>query len=1655
MGGASGIELLNAKGLWLLTALAPLVLFYILKVRRQRMRVGSTWLWAAAHRDLMAKHPFRKLVTELPLILQILALIALAVALARPAARGGKIAGDHVAIVIDTSASMGALSRAGGAAATTRMTLARKSALEVISALEPGADAIVIEAAREARIASPPERDRRRLAAAVASLGVREVEGDLAPAVALAADRLRTMGGRKRIVIVTDGALAHDAPLSAADVAVQLLTVGEGAENAAIVRVDVRAGVDTTTHREQAQVFAMVRNYGERARDAFVTLRLEDRPDPIASRRISLPAKDKTPVVLTFEPNVADRGKGLLVQLSSASGEGADALALDDVAYGRVPSGYKMPVTLASRAGYSWIARALDADPSIELQRLTLEQLATANVDPEALVIVEGACPDNPPGRDLVVVAPPVGRCRETDVLAAITQPQLTSWETGDARFRFLTLDGVHVARATPLRAIGSEASLVRAESATLVADASIPGRAVTIVGFDVGDSDWPLQASFVLFVRNLVEQSRLHRVQGAAGPLRTGDPLRIAVPSGVTAVRVEGPGLEDHEVAASGGFAVVPAADRAGIYHIRWSAPRVGATTVAANLASEAESDIAPRTVKIDASKETSGGAIRAAPSHREWNTWLLALAAIVLLFDLWWLTRRPGSSPPRTPRAAGWQVRGYLLAALSAAPLVYVALAHAGLLHETYVRFGEPLALGPLFAAGLFVAWRLSKLPARMGTGRRRLVTWLVAASILGAALAVAEPELGRPLDRTTLILALDRSRSVDLVPGADRRMASELALAERGMHDDDRIGVVAFGADAQTEDPPRPKSELPPPQRANVGRDGTDLAGAIRRSLAELPADTSGRIVLMTDGVQTRGDALAASALAVAANVPIDVVALDQRVIPDVRVASVRAPMRADEGEPLDLRVVTSSAAATDVEVRVKRDGEVIHTGRAHIGAGEDVLRLRETAAAPGLHRYDVEVSALDPNADGAPEDNAGSAFVRVRGPSLALVLEGDSGKGAPLAQALESTGFQVAQRTTSGVPADVGELAGFDLVVLSDVRASDLSPSQIDALASYAKDLGGGLVLMGGDRSMGPGGYARTSIEEVSPVSFDLKEEKRRASLAEVIAIDYSGSMGMTVGGKTKLALANEAAARSASLLGPGDRLGVEHVDDRVAWTIPVGPVTDVDTIAKKIQAVGVGGGGIFTDIALRAGYDALASESVNLKHLLLFADGDDAERLAGCRAMVKSAMDRGITTSVISLGRGNDTAELEVLSKIGNGRFYLIDDATKLPAVFSQETILASKGAIKEVPFRPSVVAPMPATRGIDFGNAPALGGYVITVKKPRATVGLAAEEGDPLLATWSVGIGRTAAFTSDFKDRWGRDWLHFPAALKMFGQLGRDTARKADDPRVRLESDTSGGELHVRADVVGDDGRAQTFRRLTVHVAGPDGFARDVALEAVGAGRYAASVPLSRPGTYVATAKDELGGEAVGTTGAALTAGEELRPTGTDRALLARIAMMTGGKVRDTLAGIYDDRGTRRFAYTPLGAPLALLAAIAMVLGVGARRLGVPDFASRAWGRVQSLSVISKDLREKRHAQRAEAMKRAHEVERLNAALVASKQRAAPRTGGVPSPQPSPRGGGSRNVPTPPFASPDRNVPSAGPQEPEARELTAAEKLAIRRRERR
>jgi len=628
------LEFLNPAGLWMLTALVPLVVLYILKIQRKRLQVPSTWLWAAARRDLLARSPFKRLTPQIPLFLQLAAVLFLAFALSRPATRGRSIAGDHIAIVIDTSASMSALDASG----KPRIQLATQAAIEAVQALAPGSDAMILEAGRDARVVSPLDRDTRRLISALRQIRSADVDGDLAPAISLAVDRLRQLGGSRRILVFTDGALARPDALAGVSLPLEVVKVGTPVENAAIIRIDIRSGTDPVLGTDQVQAFAMIANYGTHPRDVYVTMREQNASDVLASRRVLVKPGERLPVVLTFNPAPGDVGQGLVVEMTPH-----DAMAADDTAYGRVPSGSRLPVILAS-AGAPWIERALRSDPKVEIIPAPASDPAKAGISPGALVVIDGACPSDVPANDILVFNPPQGSCLGAEVGPVTEQPAITSWANADQRFRFLTLDGVHIARARIVKPESGRQDLVHSREGSIVVDASAPGRSATIVSFDVGESDWPLKASFVLFVRNVLELARAHRSHGVAAAARAGEPIRLTIPPQVTRVEVTGPEEWKQELPAKAGLAVLSETARAGIYHASWQGASASSVAFAVNLTAERESDLADKPLDLSRSAGaslTSGDQLTDA--HQEW-TWILAAIALAfVLADIWYLTRKP----------------------------------------------------------------------------------------------------------------------------------------------------------------------------------------------------------------------------------------------------------------------------------------------------------------------------------------------------------------------------------------------------------------------------------------------------------------------------------------------------------------------------------------------------------------------------------------------------------------------------------------------------------------------------------------------------------------------------------------------------------------------------------------------------------------------------------------------------------------------------------------------------------------------------------------------------------------------------------------------------------------------------------------------------
>lgn len=627
----------NPQGLWLLGLLAPLVVLYILKVRRQKVTVASTWLWQAAARDMLAKSPWQRLRARLLLFVEALALACLGLALAQPALPGGRIDAEHLAIVIDVSASMRATS-----GKETRMAEAKAAAARVLSALPPGADVLLIEAGTEPRVVGPADRDLGRVRTRLTALSAVGVEGHLERAIVLANEQLAQRAGQRRIVVISDenGLLA---PLPATRVALSVVKVGEPVDNAAIVRMDVaRTPATSGNAPDRVEVFAELASFGRAPRDIFVTLKQRSSPTVLASRKLRLEPGQKAPVVLGFEAAPGDAGTGLVVELSPH-----DALSVDDTAFGRVPPSRKLTTITAPAHRSPWFERALLADPELELLGVPLADLGTSNIGDDALVVVTGACPAELPGADFVLINPPPGPCHGAVVGKALDAPLVTSWDRTDPRLRFITLDGVAISKARSVDPPSAQSLLVKGREGALVVDVSESGRTGTLVGFDVGESNWPLRASFVLFVRNIAEIARSHRQSHVVGPARSGSPVRVRVPNAVTQVTLTDPSGVESQLEARGGIAIIPSPNQPGFYLVSYQGAHPGTSLSVVNLTSEGESNLRATAAKNADAANAAGPASRATVSESpgDWGFLAAAVALLAIVAQVVWLTRRPAT--------------------------------------------------------------------------------------------------------------------------------------------------------------------------------------------------------------------------------------------------------------------------------------------------------------------------------------------------------------------------------------------------------------------------------------------------------------------------------------------------------------------------------------------------------------------------------------------------------------------------------------------------------------------------------------------------------------------------------------------------------------------------------------------------------------------------------------------------------------------------------------------------------------------------------------------------------------------------------------------------------------------------------------------------
>jgi hypothetical protein len=628
-----------------LSALAvPVVILYMLKLRRREVEVSSVMLWQMLLRDREANSPWQRLRRNLLLLLQLLLLALLVISLARPFLSVPAFARGTLIVLLDASASMTATD-----AAPTRFDFAKAAIRELIDGLASDSRMSLIVVGRQPEVLAAGTGDKDTLRAALNSAVVTQGTADWEAAFALAGGAARAgLLADTRIVIFSDGGLPENLPPLPGDV--RYVPIGSSADNLGFEALSLRpAG-------KGPQLFARLANYGEADRTAIVSISIGG--DLFSAQQLTVPARGSADLTLADLPDEpATYSAALSAPLSTPGAEAGaafDSFALDDTAW----AVYQPPTSgrvLVLSPGNIFLEQILTALPG--LQPFRASPSAPLPTDPFDLYVYDSVTETvKLPATELLIVNPISSTL--FIVGETFTNTKLARVAPNDPLTQYLDWGGVNILQARRVEVPDWARVLVEAEGGPLVFAGETGGRRVAVITFRLQDSDLPLQLAFPVLMSNLISYLAPAQTFSAPDGLRPGETLLIKPRGGDAAIAIDDPAGERFAAQSTEAGVLFTNTDKLGVYTVVSNQSLLGSFAV--NLFDATESDIRPAaTIKVG--RADVAATQREEVGQLEIWPWL-ALAAFALLLLEWWVYQR-GATLPAAPGVLGWLRRKKLV--------------------------------------------------------------------------------------------------------------------------------------------------------------------------------------------------------------------------------------------------------------------------------------------------------------------------------------------------------------------------------------------------------------------------------------------------------------------------------------------------------------------------------------------------------------------------------------------------------------------------------------------------------------------------------------------------------------------------------------------------------------------------------------------------------------------------------------------------------------------------------------------------------------------------------------------------------------------------------------------------------------------------------
>ncbi len=784
--------------------------------------------------------------------------------------------------------------------------------------------------------------------------------------------------------------------------------------------------------------------------------------------------------------------------------------------------------------------------------------------------------------------------------------------------------------------------------------------------------------------------------------------------------------------------------------------------------------------------------------------------------------------------------------------------------------------------------------------------------------------------------------------------------------------------------------------------IGQSATDVEAALHAAMFGFAPNRARRLVLISDGNETRGDLWRAVARLRGEQVRVFAMPAAASADSDAWVESINVPPGVRQQEPITIRVIVRAVAAMPASVEVSSGKRIIGRRSVQLSVGENVVAIDTRLPRSGDN---VVTARLKSQADLIKENNVLSASIRVGPRPRVLYVEGTPASAHYLSEALRAHYIDVTVATARGLDEDPKRINRYDAVILSDVFAHDLSTETVRRLGMFVRERGGGLLFAAGESTYGKQGYAGNDVERLLPIRFEGKRKRQELDL--VLLIDRSHSMR-----GRKLELAKTAALSTLDLLEEQHRLSVIGFDARPHEVVPLAEVGNKRRAEDRIASMTASGQ---TRIypALAMAQRILADSTSSTKHIILLSDGvtalsggiNDAERIraeiergreeairragggnaepgaspqltslaaGSMEELVSQLAEEQVTLSTIAIGPRPNLDLMRAIAEIAGGKAYVAKNDAEMPGLFVSETRRLLGDSIVEEQFRPTVGSRADTLAGLDFESGPPLDGFVTTRAKQFSDVLLRAPQDQPLLATTQYGLGRTAAFLSDVKNRWSAQWLSWEGYGRFWSQVVRDVIARRAEAGLDLRVSRVGSEAIVELTALSSEFAYRNSLLPKVRVTVPLGEAATLLLRQVAPGEYRASFPIAASDANAyrfallqgggITARDAA---AAGERTLSYTWTDEYRPLPPDNALLRELSEQTGGVFAAKAQDIFADYDDSQLVPRPLWYWFVVAALLLFLLDILIRRtprvIALPRVKVMSVSRI--LSALSGRLR--------------------------------------------------------------------------------------------